>query len=203
MVYNSAAAKSMLNVCKNINAREIIQAVQAEQGAAAGPARTARRWVKDMAQDKSMIDPECAVEHDYHFLQAFGKAFETLNPGSIARIFTTEVNNEECFDGFCLCFKPQIVRIVRACIRAFTLDACFIKHEQKKLKGWALYTLCSIDSNGNLVCLAHCLYDKENQEGYDRLLGYSNGLNIALSPKKLRCSACISALLVFLDCDPC
>jgi hypothetical protein len=90
-------------------------------------------------------------------LQAFGKAFETLNPGSIARIFTTEVNNEECFDGFCLCFKPQIVRIVRACIRAFTLDACFIKHEQNKLKGWALYTLCSIDSNGNLVCLAHCL----------------------------------------------
>jgi hypothetical protein len=126
-----------------------------------------------------------------------------LNPGSIARIFTTEVNNEECFDGFCLCFKPQIVRIVRACIRAFTLDACFIKHEQNKLKGWALYTLCSIDSNGNLVCLAHCLYDKENQEGYDRLLGYSNGLNIAWSPKKLRCCACISALVVFLDCDPC
>lgn len=159
MVYNSAAAKSMLSVCKNINAREIIQAVQAEQGAAAGPARTARRWVKDMAQDKSMIDPECAVEHDYHFLQAFVRAFETLNPDSIARIFTTEVNNEECFDGFCLCFKPQIVRIVRACIRAFTLDACFIKHEQNKLKVFALYTLCSMDSNANqsvllIVCIS-------------------------------------------------
>ena len=35
----------------------------------------------------------------------------------------------------------------------------------------ALYTLCSMDSNANMVCLAHCLYDKENQEGYDRLLG--------------------------------
>jgi hypothetical protein len=23
-------------------------------------------------------------------------------------------------------------------------------------------------SNANLVCLAHCLYDKKNQEGYDR-----------------------------------
>jgi hypothetical protein len=88
----------------------------------------------------SIIDAELPAEHDYNFLQSFGKAFETLNPGSIARIFTTEVNNEECFDGFCLCFKPQIVRIVRACIRAFTLDACFIKHEQNKLKGWALYT---------------------------------------------------------------
>ena len=28
-----------------------------------------------------------------------------------------------------------------------------------------------MDSNANMVCLAHCLYDKENQEGYDRLLG--------------------------------
>ena len=27
-----------------------------------------------------------------------------------------------------------------------------------------------MDSNANLVCLAHCLYAKENQEGYDRLL---------------------------------
>ena len=26
-------------------------------------------------------------------------------------------------------------------------------------------------SNDNLVCLAHCLYEKENQEGYERLLG--------------------------------
>jgi hypothetical protein len=89
-----------------------------------------------------------------------------LNPGSIAQIFTTEVNDEQRFDGFCLCFKPQIQRIVRADIRALTLDACFIKHEHNNLKG----TLCSMDSNDNLVCLGHCLYDRENQEGYDRLL---------------------------------
>jgi hypothetical protein len=28
-----------------------------------------------------------------------------------------------------------------------------------------------MDSNDNMVCLVHCLYDKENQEGYDRILG--------------------------------
>ncbi len=101
-----------------------------------------------------------------------------MNPGSIVQIFTTEVNDEERFDGFCLCFKPQILRIVRAGIRAFTVDACFIKHEQNKLKGWALYTLCSIDSNANMVCLADCLYDKENQEGYDRLLALCQQVNM-------------------------
>jgi hypothetical protein len=31
--------------------------------------------------------------------------------------------------------------------------------------------LCSMDSNDNLVGLAHCLYEKENQEGHKRLLG--------------------------------
>ena len=64
-----------------------------------------------------------------------------------------------------------MLRIVRANFRVFTLDAGFIKQEKSKLKGWALYTLYSMDSNANLVCLAHCLYEKENQEGYDRLLG--------------------------------
>ena len=29
----------------------------------------------------------------------------------------------------------------------------------------------AVHSNANLVCLAHWLYDKEDQEGYDRLLG--------------------------------
>jgi hypothetical protein len=101
-----------------------------------------------------------------------------LIPGSIAQIFTTEGNDEERLDGFCLCFNPQILRIVRAGIRAFTLDACFIKHEQNKLKGWALYTLCSIDSNDNMVCLTHCLYDKENQEDYDRLLVLCQQVNM-------------------------
>jgi hypothetical protein len=67
------------------------------------------------------------------------------------------------------CFQPQIPRIVRVDIRVFTLDVCFIKHKQNNLKGWALYTLFSMDSNDNLVCLDDYLYDKENQEGYDRL----------------------------------
>ncbi len=95
--------------------------MEGEQGAAAGPAHTSHRWVHDMAQDNSMIDPQCTVEDDYNFLQTFGKAFETLNPGSITRIFTSEVNDEERFDGFCLCLKVQILRIVRAGIRVFTL----------------------------------------------------------------------------------
>ena len=160
----------MLNFCKNVNPPEIIQAVEGEQGAAAGAARTSRRWLHDMGQHKSMIDPGLHVDHDYNFLQTFCQAFETLNPGSIAKVYTTEVNDEERFDGFCLCFRPQILRIVGADIRAFALDTCFIKHEQNNLKGWALYTMCSMDSVANQVCLAHCLYDKQNQEGYDRLL---------------------------------
>jgi hypothetical protein len=125
----------MLTFCTNVNAPEIIQAVEREQGAAAGPARTTRMWLHDMGQPMSIIDPSLPVEHDCNFLKTFCKAFETLNPGSIAKIYTTEVNNEERFDGVCLCFRPQILRIVRADIRAFTLDACFIKHEQNNLKG--------------------------------------------------------------------
>jgi hypothetical protein len=161
----------MLTFCKNVNVPEIMQAVERELGAAAGPARTSRRWLRDMAEPKSMIDLELSAEYDYNFLITFATAFETWNPCSIAKIYITVVNDEERFDGFSVCFQPQILRIARADIRAFTLDACFIKYETNGLKGWALYTLCSIDSNANMVCLAHCLYDKENQEGYDRLLG--------------------------------
>jgi hypothetical protein len=73
---------------------------------------------------------------------------ETLNPGSIAKIYTTDVDDEEHFDGFCLCFRPQILRIVRVDIRAFTLDVCFIKHE------------------------AHCSMTRKTKRGLgDRLLG--------------------------------
>jgi hypothetical protein len=92
-----------------------------------------------------MIDPELSAEYDYNFLITFATAFETWNPGSIAKIYITVVNGEERFDGFCVCFQPQILRIARADIRAFTLDACFIKHEKNGRKGWALYTLCSMD----------------------------------------------------------
>ena len=59
-------------------------------------------WLQDMAQHnvvaaehKSMIDPELSAEHDYNFLHTFCTSFETLNPGSIAKIYTTEVNDEE------------------------------------------------------------------------------------------------------------
>jgi hypothetical protein len=40
MVYNSALANSMLTFCKNVNAPEIMQTVEREQGVAAGPVRT-------------------------------------------------------------------------------------------------------------------------------------------------------------------
>ena len=36
-----------------------------------------------------MIDPELSSEHDYNFLHTFCTSFETLNPGSIAKIYTT------------------------------------------------------------------------------------------------------------------
>ena len=127
MVKNSPLVNSMLTFCKNVNVPEIIRAVEGDQGAAAGPARTNRRWLREMGQHRSMIDPELPVEHDYNFLKAFCTAFETLNPASLAKIYTTEGNDEEeRFDGFCLCFRPQILRIVRADIRVFTLDAFFI-----------------------------------------------------------------------------
>jgi hypothetical protein len=50
MVYNSDVAKSMLTFCKTANAPDIIQTVEEEQGAAAGPAHTTRRWLHDMGQ---------------------------------------------------------------------------------------------------------------------------------------------------------
>ena len=106
-----------------------------------------------MCQPKSTIDRALPVEHDYNFLKSFYQAFETLNAGSIAKVYTREVNDEEHFDDFCVCFKPQILRIVLANIRVLTQDACFIKHQQNKLKGFALYTLCSMDSNANLSAL--------------------------------------------------
>ena len=103
MVYNSALANSMLTFCKNVNAPEIMQAVEREQGAAAGPARTTRMWFNAAGHGStqcgcrtwSMIDPELSSEHDYNFLHTFCTSFETLNPGSIAKIYTTEVNDEE------------------------------------------------------------------------------------------------------------
>jgi hypothetical protein len=117
MVYNSPLANSILTFCQNVNVPEIIQSVEGEQGVA-GPARTTG-----------------VVARHGNFLKTFCKAFETLNPGSIAKIYTTEVNDEERFDGFCLCFRPQILRIVREDICVFTLDVFFIKHEQNNLKG--------------------------------------------------------------------
>jgi hypothetical protein len=67
MVYNSDVAKSMLTFCKTANAPEIIQAVEEEQGAAAGPTRRTRRWLHDMGQPMSIIDAELPAEHDYNF----------------------------------------------------------------------------------------------------------------------------------------
>ena len=61
-----------------------MQAVERELGAAAGPARTSRRWLRDMAEPKSMIDPELSAEYDYNFKITFATAFETWNPASIA-----------------------------------------------------------------------------------------------------------------------
>jgi len=90
-------------------------------------------WVHGLRQLRSTIDPALPVEHDYNFLKSFCRAFETLNAGSIAKVYTTEVNDEEHFDGFCVCFKPQILRIVRANIRVFTLDV-FYQARTKQVK---------------------------------------------------------------------
>ena len=44
--------------------------------------------------------PSLPGQHDYNFLKTFCTAFETLNPGSIAKIYTPEVNDEERLMGF-------------------------------------------------------------------------------------------------------
>ncbi len=88
------------------------------------------------------------LDHTNFWVSIKQTTIETLNPGSIAKIYTTDVDDEEHFDGFCLCFRPQILRIVRVDIRAFTLDVCFIKHE------------------------AHCSMTRKTKRGLgDRLLG--------------------------------
>jgi hypothetical protein len=125
-VYNSELANTMLTCCKNVNAPEIMQAVEREQGAASGPARTSRMWLHDMAKQKSMIDPELPVEHDYNFLQTYCTSFEKLNPGSIAKMYISEVNDEERFDGFCVCFQPQIQRIQKNEILIVTPKVCSV-----------------------------------------------------------------------------
>ena len=125
-----------------------MQAVEWEQGAASGPARTSRIWLHDMAKHKSMIDPALPVEHDYNFLHTYCTSFETLNPGSIAKIYTTEVDDEERFDGFCLCFKPQILSLERIFVCLLWTPA---SSSTKITTSKTLYTLCSMDSNANMV----------------------------------------------------
>jgi hypothetical protein len=185
MVYNSALANSMLTFCKNVNAPEIMQAVEREQGAAAGLARTTRRWLCDMAEPMSMIDPELPAEHDYNFLQTYSTAFETLNPGSIAKIYTTEVNNEERFDGFCVCFQPQIQRIQKNEILLVTPKVCSVCLSIKlqphaltvsdTLKHQALTPYCVVRST---LTLEH--YTDTVQAYTNRLnISYTNGLNIS------------------------
>ncbi len=45
-----------------------MQSVEREQGAAAGPYHYGPLGLQDMAEPKSMIDPELSSEHDYNFL---------------------------------------------------------------------------------------------------------------------------------------
>ena len=61
MLFNSPVAHSMLSSCKNVNIPEIINAVEREQGASAGAARTSRRWVAESREPKSMIDPKWSM----------------------------------------------------------------------------------------------------------------------------------------------
>ncbi len=74
-----------MTYCKNVRVPEIIQAMEQEQGASAGPSRTARMWVHDMCQPMSIIKG-LLVDSDYNFSTSFLQAFETLNAGSISRL---------------------------------------------------------------------------------------------------------------------
>ena len=62
IVYKSLLTHSMLSSCKDVNIPEIVHTVEREQGA--GPSHTTRRWMHDMREPRSMIDPSLPVEHD-------------------------------------------------------------------------------------------------------------------------------------------
>jgi hypothetical protein len=76
MVYNSHVAQRMVSSCKNVNVPEIMQAVEQEQGASAGPSSKTRRCVHGMRQPMSTIS-NLPVDYDYIFLTSFPQAFET------------------------------------------------------------------------------------------------------------------------------
>jgi hypothetical protein len=89
-------------------------------------------------------------------MKSLCRRFVEKNPVSWTQVMTTDVDDEEHFNGFVCYFKAQVLHIVRSGVQVFTCDAWFIKSELNVLHGWSLCNLCSRDSNANLVCLTSC-----------------------------------------------
>ena len=149
MVYNSHVAQRMVSSCKNVNVPEIMQAVEQEQGASAGPSRSTRRWgtaCVSNVHDKqftcifpSIRDFECGFNRQS--LHKRGERWGTFR--WVLRVFQRTDQR---------IWNPP--HFVRANIRVFTLNACFIKHQKlyPLLNGFKRQpSLYSIDSNTNLV----------------------------------------------------
>jgi hypothetical protein len=149
-----------------------MQAVEQEQGASAGPSSKTRRCVHGMRQPMSTIS-NLPVDYDYIFLTSFPQAFETwmrvqsskfiperwtMMNISMSFVFQTTVRRiwnrilferifeYSCIHSGCLLYQARTKQVRR-------LDTLY-----PLLNGFECQpSLCSIDSNTNLVCLAHCL----------------------------------------------
>ena len=137
-----------------------------------------------MKQPMSLMDTGQTPDYDYHFFRSLCRRFVVENPGSWAEVLTTDIDDEEHFNGFLYCLQPQVQRIVTSGYKTFAADATFIKPEHNGLDGWALCNLTSRDPNGNLVCLASCLCPKENAEAYSNMFDKVMDIKLAADPEQ-------------------
>ena len=99
-----------------------------------------RMWVRHASKDiepgsNVYRRPAIPVECVYNFLTSFFQALKTLNPGSIAKVYTTEVNDEEHLRVFQTTNPPQCSSEY-SCIHSGCL---FCQAEENKFKELNLY----------------------------------------------------------------
>jgi hypothetical protein len=180
---NLPTAQSLVRNHPDISTPSFVQTVMDTVGASCHQSkRHMRRTLKCMKQPRSLMDPLQSPEYDYHFFHSLCRRFVQKNPGSWAQVLTKTEDDEERFDGFLYCLKPQVQRIVTSGYKTFAADAAFIKPEHNGLDGWALCNLSSRDPNGNLVCLASCLCPKENADAYNKM--FDKVMDIEVTPQQ-------------------
>jgi hypothetical protein len=108
--------------------------------------------------------------------------FVEKNPGSWLEVLTTDIDDQQHFNGFLYCLQSQVQRIVTSGYKKFAADAVFINPEHSGFDGWSLCNLTSRDPNGNLVCLASCLCPKENAEAHRNMFDKVMDIKLATDP---------------------